>query len=85
MAAKFRGELLTEDNYYMWQRRMEPVLMGKKYWAIVSGAEEAPIDTTREVQLTFIQRSQNALFTIRMGINDDCLGTTEDTLEPRVL
>lgn len=39
-AAKFRVNLLDGNNYLLYARRMEDILMDKHYWSIVSEVAE---------------------------------------------
>lgn len=84
-STKFRVELQVCDNYYLWARRMNTVLISNQYWTIVSGLGMAPIGVPEERSLDFAHRSQNALSNTVLAVSNNCLSTTEDTDDLKAL
>lgn len=84
-AGNYRVELFSGENYFMWIKRMKMVLMGKKFWSVVTGEETCPDDGSREEKKEFQINSQNEMATIMMAIDDGSMGAAVDTEYPHVL
>lgn len=81
-SAKYRLELLNGENYFIWARRMKKVYSSKLCWDIIDGVEIVRTGMSLESWINFFHMSQTEVSTIVMSIEDECLGSVEDSDNP---
>lgn len=81
--SKFKIDVLRNDNYFMWSRKMKLILRAKGVWNIVNGVETTPEESSTSEMSRFERKHDIALTNLVLSIDDSCVGSVIEMIDAK--